>query len=69
MLSGEPSQVQQFILSLDLGSSGHHISTGIEGIIDPINSTYPRSTRSVCDNARVCHHVTTPHGKCIVVKT
>jgi hypothetical protein len=74
----EPELVDQIILSLGLGSSGHHISQAVVPItfsaVRPLlvtNGTLPtaapssqlRSTRSTCGVEQICHHVTTPRGK------
>ena len=84
VLSGEPEVVDQLIIALGLGSSGHHISpTGPPALVRPIfiidsigndnttNSSSRRFTRdhSNCEAQQVCHHVTTQRGRFLVVIT
>ena len=73
--AGEPELVDQLILTLGLGSSGHHIlspagspgdtvSVITSAILPspPLNLTQ-RFTRSDCDDSQqVCHHLTNPRG-------
>ena len=64
-LIGVPDRVEEFIIALDLGSTGHHITSDLYFIFGllPFNRTLPRQYRSICENARVCQSISSPHGK------